>query len=129
MKEVSIVPKSLSKGEPNRGSEDGRCCLRTRYNARSCSKYTLLNSGPPSTVMAVGSLPYRLTHSRSRVDGWRGTIAGPFPSVPLRTTQAAFTARGSPVICCSCSWRSLQGVLRGCLCGKVDKLPVFSSCE
>ena len=32
-----------------------------------------------------------------RVDGWRGAISGPVPSVPLRTVLAPFNAHGSPV--------------------------------
>src|SRR2546425_1171187 len=33
-----------------------------------------------------------------RVDGWRGAIAGPFPSIPPQTVLACFHAHGSPVI-------------------------------
>src|SRR5260370_12636221 len=40
--------------------------------------------------------------ARCRVDGWRGTIAGPVPSVPLRTVLAPFNAHGSPVTQSSC---------------------------
>lgn len=41
------------------------------------------------------------THQRAwyrRVDGWRGILADPFPSVPLRTVRNSFPLHGSPVI-------------------------------
>jgi len=41
-----------------------------------------------------------------RVDGWRGILADPVPSVPLRTVLNSFPLHGSPVIAVQvvCEW-------------------------
>src|SRR5260370_435129 len=71
MKEESIVPKTLSKGDPNPCSEEARLGFGTAFNPTGCSTSTSVNGwelvllGLPD-VLSVGS-SFGFARARSRV--------------------------------------------------------------